>query len=267
MLQQAYDFVKESDDIYKLLSNFSDTQLMVTTQFKNWTFNDIIGHLHVWNYAANLSLKKSALWNSFSKKAKDMIDNGYTLNQFEKTITKGIKGKHLLKVWKKNYLEIANNFKTENPKKRIKWIGPDMSVVSSISARHMETWAHGQSIYDCLGIERLNKDRIRNIVIMGNNTFNWTFIVNKKKCPVERPYLKLIAPSKNIWEFNNPQNKNKIIGLAEDFCKVVTQVRNIKDVNLEVFGSVSEEWMNNAQCFAGGPEKPPEPGSRKKIIS
>ena len=41
-----------------------------------------------------------------------------------------------------------------------------MSVISSISARHMETWAHGQAIF-VLGIRRKNEDRILNIVIIG----------------------------------------------------------------------------------------------------
>ena len=30
----------------------------------------------------------------------------------------------------------------------MKWFGPDMSVLSSISARLMETWAHDQAVYD-----------------------------------------------------------------------------------------------------------------------
>ena len=67
-----------------------------------------------------------------------------------------------------------------------------MSVISSISARHMETWAHGQAIFDSLGIRRKNEDRILNIVIIGNNTFNWSYKVNKLDIPKQTPYLKLI---------------------------------------------------------------------------
>ena len=38
-----------------------------------------------------------------------------------------------------------------------------MSARSSISARLMETWAHGQAVYDRLGVVRVDTDRIRNI--------------------------------------------------------------------------------------------------------
>ena len=140
-----------------------------------------------------------------------------------------------------------------------------MSVISSISARHMETWAHSQAIYDTLGKIRENKDRILNIVIIGNNTFNWTYKVNKKEIPFKKPYLKLISPSGKIWEFNDHSNSEKIEGLAEEFCQVVTQVRNIKDLNLKLNGKTSTEWMSIAQCFAGKASSPPPPGTRKCI--
>ena len=36
-----------------------------------------------------------------------------------------------------------------------------MSARSSISARLMETWAHGQEVYDHLGVVRVDADRIK----------------------------------------------------------------------------------------------------------
>ena len=140
-----------------------------------------------------------------------------------------------------------------------------MSIISSISARHMETWAHGQAVFDVLGIDRKNKDNILNIVIIGNNTFNWTYIINGLKPPLKVPHLKLISPSGKQWEFNNADSNNYISGMAEDFCKVVTQVRSYQDVNLKVVGKTAMKWMSIAQCFAGGPNSPPNPGSRKII--
>ena len=51
--------------------------------------------------------------------------------------------------------------------------------------------------------------------------------------------------------------------MAEEFCQVVTQVRNIKDVKLVVKGAIAENWMSIAQCFAGKAQIPPEAGTRK----
>ena len=98
-----------------------------------------------------------------------------------------------------------------------------------------------------------------------NLTFKYCFTINKRKLPEETPRLELSAPSGEVWKFNNPSNENKITGKAEDFCQVVTQVRNIEDVNLNVSGDIAHDWMSIAQCFAGGAETPPRPGTRKKV--
>ena len=265
-LQQAYDFRDECNAVYSILENLKEQEYEMPTQFKGWTFNNVIGHLHVWNYAADISLKDGDEWKNFANSAMQALGSGSSMNEFEQTITKGIKGPELLSMWKEYYTDMTERFAVADPKKRVKWMGPDMSVRSSISARHMETWAHAQELYDSLGLDRINEDRIKNIVIIGNNTFKWCFTVHKKTLPSIKPYLKLISPSGAIWEYNEPSEEHKIEGLAEEFCQVVTQVRNIKDVNLKLTGSIADEWMSVAQCFAGGAEQPPLPGTRKKVI-
>ena len=265
-LQQAYDFRDECNAVYSILENLKEQDYEMPTQFKGWTFNNVIGHLHVWNYAADISLKDGDEWKNFANSAMQALGSGSSMNEFEQTITKGIKGPELLSMWKEYYTDMTERFAVADPKKRVKWMGPDMSVRSSISARHMETWAHAQELYDSLGLDRINEDRIKNIVIIGNNTFKWCFTVHKKTLPSIKPYLKLISPSGAIWEYNEPSEEHKIEGLAEEFCQVVTQVRNIKDVNLKITGSIADEWMSVAQCFAGGAEQPPLPGTRKKVI-
>mgnify|MGYP001397003188 CR=1 FL=1 len=263
MLKQAFDFKNESAYLFDTLKDLSENDLNTKTQFKEWTFNTIIRHLHVWNYASKIALSKNTEWENFSNELKCNFNEGKSLNDFEKNFTNNLKGKELLEKWRSLYLEITEKFKVEDPKKRVKWVGPDMSVISSISARHMETWAHGQAIFDALGLTRKNKDRIINIVIIGKNTFNWSFAVNNLKIPKEIPNLKLISPSGKSWEFNDENNSNYIQGLAEEFCQVVTQVRNIKDVNLKVHGPISSKWMSIAQCFAGKAQNPPKAGLRK----
>jgi hypothetical protein len=71
-----------------------------------------------------------------------------------------------------------------------------------------------------------------------------------------------VAPSGEIWEWNEPSDSERITGDAVDFCRVVTQGRNIADTPLEVVGEIATRWMSIAQCFAGGPVDPPKPGER-----
>jgi uncharacterized protein (TIGR03084 family) len=137
-----------------------------------------------------------------------------------------------------------------------------MSVRSSITARLMETWAHGQEVYDQLGVVRVDGDRIKNIAVLGVNTFSWTFANRKLEAPCPTPHVRLAAPSGAIWEWNEDILSDRVEGGATEFCQVVAQTRNLADTSLRVTGEVATRWMTIAQCFAGPVSDPPAPGTR-----
>ena len=139
---------------------------------------------------------------------------------------------------------------------------PDMGIQMFTTARFMETWAHGQAIYDLKGVVREPTDRIKNIVAIGVRTFGWTFVNRRLEIPGPPPYVRLVAPSGEIWEYNDPSDEERVEGSALDFCLTVTQVRNVADTQLRVTGPVASRWMEIAQCFAGPPEDAPAKGAR-----
>ena len=262
MLEQAIHFKEESDALYKLLINADKNSFKLKTQFKSWTINDVLYHLHVWNIAALLSLKNENEFKEFMQSFMEAVKSGNSAREYEKILSDNAEGLDLLNLWKETYEKISNEFAKSDPKKRVKWAGPDMSVRSSITARHMETWAHGQEIFDQLGFERIDTDRIKNIVVIGVNTFGWTYINRNLSIPEKMPKLSLLSPSNELWEWNEDNEENMISGSATEFSQVVTQVRNINDTSLKVSGKIANEWMSIAQCFAGPPENPPEKGTR-----
>ena len=261
MIQQAIDFRDESEALHELLEPLKDEDFGRVTQFKNWTINDVLTHLHTWNWAADLTLRDSAAFDGFLQQVASHVVTG-SLREFENEWIKGLKNRKLLNEWHAFCLAMSDRYAAADPKARVKWAGPDMSVRSKITARLMETWAHGQEVYDLLGVERVDKDRIKNIAMLGVNTFGWTFACRGLKAPGNPPYVKLTAPSGEYWEWNEPSEEDRIEGFATEFCQVVTQVRNIADTRLNVKGDVAVRWMSMAQCFAGPPEEPPAPGTR-----
>lgn len=140
--------------------------------------------------------------------------------------------------------------------------GVETRGVEDVTARLMETWAHGQEVHDHLGVQRSDTDRIRNIAQLGVNTFGWTFRNRGMEPPGATPRVALLAPSGAIWEWNGDNATDCIQGSASEFCQVVTQTRNIGDTGLRVSGAVAGQWMAIAQCFAGRPEQPPAIGTR-----
>src|SRR5262249_6916289 len=115
---------------------------------------------------------------------------------------------------------------------------------------------------DLLGETRNDTDRIKNIVVLGINTFAWTFTNRRMAAPERLPYVRLNAPSAAVWEWGELDQANVVEGSAVEFCQVVTQVRNIADTRLCMVGPTATAWMSIAQCFAGPPENPPLPGTR-----
>jgi len=113
-----------------------------------------------------------------------------------------------------------------------------------------------------LGKTRAEGDRLRNIAVMGVNTFGWTFVNRRLEVPQVKPHVRLVSPAGAVWEWNEPQQSERVEGAAVDFCRVVTQIRNIADTALQVTGPIARQWLSIAQCFAGPPENPPPPHTR-----
>ena len=49
---QSEDFKEESISLYEILKDEKEEVFNTKTQFKDWTINDVLYHLHVFNYAA-----------------------------------------------------------------------------------------------------------------------------------------------------------------------------------------------------------------------
>jgi uncharacterized protein (TIGR03084 family) len=262
MLQQALDFKTESNHLYEMLRHVDAGYFKSPTQFKKWTINTVLQHLHYFNVAADLSLVNEEKFLNLLNDLRSAGKDGQSTVAHTREKLDDLGGPALLHTWHDFSTEMASRFLKANPKARVRWAGPDMSVLSSITARLMETWSHSQSIYDMLGHNRTNHDYIKNIVVLGNNTFKWTFINRGETVPSQQPFLQLKGPSGVSWEFNGKSELNYIKGQAVEFCQVVTQTRNIMDTGLKVVGKTAVRWMDIGQCFAGPPSEPPSAGTR-----
>lgn len=258
-MQQAQAFLDESKALAALLAPLAAADYATPTKFKGWTIDNILRHLHVWNIAADLSLSDEAGFASFIQEMAAGVRGG-RLPDFEAAYLGGLSGQALRAAWIERAEAMTATFAAADPKRRLKWVGPEMSVLSSITARLMETWAHAQAIYDAFGVERTDTDRIGNIVRLGVNTWGWTWKNRRMEPPGAMPRLQLTAPSGAIWQYGD--GEDLIAGSATEFCQVITQCRNIADTSLEVTGDVAHQWMAVAQCFAGPPQDPPAPGTR-----
>jgi uncharacterized protein (TIGR03084 family) len=257
-MQQALDFAEECDALGAPLESLQDWDR--PTQFKRWSCNDILVHLHFWNTQADLSLiDPDKFQRDIAQILQEVRADGMRSMENRRV---DARGPALLEQWRELYTDMSQRWAALDPRMRVQWAGPDMSVRSSMTARQMETWAHGQAVFDLIGQPREETDRIRNIVVLGVNTFAWSHQVRSLQVPSIVPSIKLAAPSGQFWQYGDRQSDNLIEGAAVEFAQVVTQTRNIADTSLRVTGEIARSWMASAQCFAGPPETPPAVATR-----
>lgn len=267
-MQQAEDFREESRALAAVLDPLRDADFDQVTLFKGWSIDDVLGHLHMFNVAAEKTLEGDVEFGEFFAPITAGLEAGKSMLEAQFPWLDGLRGRKLFIEWRETSERIADAYAAADPKQRVKWAGPDMSALSSITARQMETWAHGQEVFDVLGVERVEHDRVRNIAHLGVATFAWTYVVRGRDVPKQPPHVRLLAPSGAIWEWNAPQDgaqaaaANRVEGLAVEFAQIVTQTRNFADTDIVTHGEIAREWMAMAQCFAGAPQDPPAVGMR-----
>src|SRR5579864_6981405 len=119
MLEQATDFRDESDALFALLDPLDEHDWERKTQFKEWTINDIVAHLHFGNYAADLSLKDSAAFTAFMRGFSSARKPGTRHLDLTHAWLEGTRNRALLDHWREFYREMADRFLVADPKKRV----------------------------------------------------------------------------------------------------------------------------------------------------
>jgi uncharacterized protein (TIGR03084 family) len=256
------DFREEVDEFHGFLQALKAEDWKRETSFMQWTPWDVVAHLHYFDLVSLVALEGE---EAFAKERNALIA-AVTAGRSNREIGRERFGEMdaaaLLGQWRSSAHALAEALGESDPKRRLPWFGPDMGVPMFTTARYMETWAHSQEVYDLVGASSPASDRIKNIATIGVKTFGWTFVNRKLEIPGSAPHVRLVAPSGAIWEWHEPSEEECVRGDAIEFCRVVTQGRNIAETQLEVRGPVATQWMSIAQCFAGGAVDPPKPGTR-----
>jgi uncharacterized protein (TIGR03084 family) len=266
MLPQVVDFQAEARELRTLLATLSEADWERATLFKGWTVNDVVQHLHAGDLMAAASVAGPEPFARMRAEMRALRDSGLSGVQETRRRLGDLTGMRLLDRWYLQVADLCDRLAAMPVDARLKWAGPDMGVRMFTTARQMETWAHGQAIYDVMGVDRASTDRLRNIAEIGVRTYGWTFANRELPVPGPTPFVRLAAPSGAACEWNDLSSDNNVEGSALDFCQVVTQVRNVADTGLRVTGEPASAWMSLAQCFAGPPENPPSPGTRIAVI-
>jgi uncharacterized protein (TIGR03084 family) len=141
----------------------------------------------------------------------------------------------------------------------ITWVTGPMSRASFVTARVMETFAHGHDIAAALGAEQPATDRLRHVAHLGVATRGFSFANRGLEPPTIAVRVELTGPTGDLWTWGPEDAGQRVCGPALDFCLLVTRRRHRDDTDLRASGPDAEHWLAIAQCFAGPPSEGPPP--------
>lgn len=262
--ETAADLRAEYAALAQMANTLSAEQWHIPSDFYGWTPWDEIAHLCYFDETGLLAAQDA---NEFARDTialQARLATGEEISAIAREKFGHLNGPDLLARWAPTAERLANALADLDPKARLPWYGPPMSARSFASARLMETWAHGQDIWDAINRERPVTERLKHIAHIGVTTYGWTFANRKLPVPSPAPYVALSAPGGEIWTWGDENSQESVRGPAQDFCLVVTQRRNVKDTALVCTDGAASQWMAIAQCFAGPPVDGPSQGARTR---
>lgn len=231
------------------------------TRFHGWTAWDEIAHLHLFDQMALEAIAGSGGFSRARTEIEHRLAHGQTVSAIARERFIHLPGAALGLHWQNGWESLVDRLAGLDPRSRLPWFGPDMSARSFATARLMETWAHGQDVWDAVHRTRPVTARLLHIAQLGVITFRWSFLNRGLAIPAMPPVVELEGPGGTVWRWGDDPTAGSLRGPALDFCLVVTQRRHFLDTALTLEGTVAGQWMSIAQCFAGPPAEGPPPGT------
>lgn len=255
------DLAAEHGALDAIVAGVSDREWRTATASPGWSVADQIKHLAYYDDAAVLAMTDQARFAALRDEifTAALDPNGDRRDGLVDERYENMSSAELLESWRASRAGLLLAASNVPAGQRVEWFGPSMSLPSFLTARLMETWAHGQDVADALGATRDRSDRLAHIAQLGVITRGWSYANRQADQPSAEIRIELVLPSGRSLDWGPADAGDSIVGDAEDFCLVVTQRRNVADTSLVVAGPAAEHWMGIAQIFAGPPTDPPAP--------
>ena len=215
-----------------------------------WTIRDQISHLAFFD---DVAVRSATDPDGFSSDYLPMMADGSISPDVIAERYRQMPAADLLAWFDTSRAALVAAFADIAPATRLPWFGPTMSAVSSLTARLMETWAHGQDIVDALGATREATARLRHVAHIGVGARAFSYLANGLDLPADPVRVELTAPDGSVWTWGPADAANRVSGPALDFCLLVTQRRHRDDTALVADGPLADQWLAIAQAFAGPP--------------
>jgi uncharacterized protein (TIGR03084 family) len=249
MTALAADLAAESAELRGLVGGLDEAGWRRATPAAGWTIADQVTHLAFFDDAAVRSaVEPDAFRAALRAEGGSRVDADAIAARY-----RDLSGAHVLRWFDLSRERLITTFRGLDPALRVPWVGPPMSAASALTARIMETWAHGQDVADALGAVREPTARLRHVAHIGVAARAFSYALHGRALPDAPVRVELDALDGARWAWGPADAADRITGPALDFALLITQRRHRDDLALTITGTAAREWAEIGQAFAGEP--------------
>lgn len=248
------DLEAEQADLDALLSATKPQDWSRPTPAVGWDVRDSLSHLCFFEEAAVASLSDPARFVAQRDELYASMASSLQPGSATPDVALGRQigdPVALLERWRTARASYADAAASADPKVRVEWYGPSMSLASFTTARLMEAWAHGVDIKDAVGVALVASRRLRHICHIGFSARAYSFASHGVDDPGDPVRLVVESPDGDVWTWGPADATDVISGPALDVALVFTQRRHRSRTLVRTQGPTAELWLSIAQAFAG----------------
>lgn len=250
------DLAEEQLELADLLSQLRADEWALPTPAPGWTIAHQVAHLAFFDEAVVLAVTNP---DEFAEmRAAAARDPGFGEHVIRPFLD--LSPARLLATWVKSSAESRQVLAHAPARVRIPWFGPSMSVASKVTARIMETWAHGQDVVDGCGLDRSPSARLRHVADLAVRARTYSYLVRGIDAVTTPVRVELVGPGGDLWMFGDETATDSVSGDAAEFCLVLTRRRHVDDTGLVATPGAARQWLEIGQAFAGDPGPGRRPG-------
>jgi uncharacterized protein (TIGR03084 family) len=240
------DLGAEQRWVQDLLRTIDTDAWMLPTPARGWDVRDTIAHL--------ADTDEMAIATATGQPG-SLSERAATAASGEDVTYQGVlhgrrrSGPEVLAWWESSGARMHDMFANLDPNVRVPW-GIGMRPPSLITARMMETWAHGLDVCAALNAEPQDTDRLAHVAWLATRALPYAYSVAGRAPPPEPVRVELTLPSGAEWTMGPETATNRITGPAGEYCRVFAHRSKLADApNVHADGDAAIEALSVARAF------------------
>jgi len=239
------DLAAEQGELLAVVEALDPDDWFRPTPAWGWDVRDTIAHLAATDEMAIATMKGGGgAINAVADAAASTEDVTY------QGVLRGrrLSGAEVARWWSGAQVAERQALRALTPDTRVPW-GLGMRAPSFVTARLMETWAHGLDVRAAVGATVVDTDRLAHIAWLGTRALPYAYSVAGREMPAEPLRVELVLPSGALWTWGPGDASARITGTAGDYCRVFVQRLRVADTAVVAEGDAAQAALEVARAF------------------